>query len=73
MITVFTPAYNRANLLPRLYESLFKQTFKDFEWRCWFPMGLGYREGDFIHDKYEYDPAYDKDKFCRPVFGNQQN
>lgn len=32
MITVFTPAYNRAHLLPRLYESLCKQTFKDFEW-----------------------------------------
>ena len=32
LITVFTPTYNRANLLPRLYESLCKQTFKDFEW-----------------------------------------
>jgi glycosyltransferase involved in cell wall biosynthesis len=30
--TVFTPAYNRAKLLPRAYESLTKQTFKDFEW-----------------------------------------
>lgn len=32
MITVFTPAYNRAHLLPRLYESLCRQTYKDFEW-----------------------------------------
>ena len=32
LITVFTPTYNRAHLLPRLYESLGKQTFKDFEW-----------------------------------------
>ena len=32
MITVFTPTYNRAHLLPRLYESLCQQTFKDFEW-----------------------------------------
>ena len=32
LITVFTPTYNRAHLLPRLYESLYKQTFKDFEW-----------------------------------------
>ena len=32
MITVFTPTYNRAHLLPRLYESLCRQTFKDFEW-----------------------------------------
>ena len=32
LITVFTPTYNRAHLLPRLYESLCRQTFKDFEW-----------------------------------------
>lgn len=32
MITVFTPTYNRAYLLPRLYESLCKQTSQDFLW-----------------------------------------
>lgn len=32
MITVFTPAYNRAHLFPRLYESLEAQTCKNFEW-----------------------------------------
>ena len=32
LITIFTPTFNRAHLLPRLYESLGKQTFKDFEW-----------------------------------------
>ena len=32
MITVFTPTYNRANYLKNLYESLLKQTSKDFEW-----------------------------------------
>lgn len=31
-ITVFTPTFNRAHLLPRLYESLKKQTSKDFVW-----------------------------------------
>lgn len=31
-LTIFTPAYNRANLLPRLYESLCNQTVQDFEW-----------------------------------------
>ncbi len=31
-ITVFTPTYNRAYLLTRLYESLENQTFRDFEW-----------------------------------------
>lgn len=32
MLTVFTPAYNRAGMLPRLYQSLCEQTCKDFEW-----------------------------------------
>lgn len=31
-ITVFTPTYNRAHLLGRLYESLIKQTNKSFIW-----------------------------------------
>lgn len=32
LLTVFTPAYNRADLLLRLYNSLVQQTFSDFEW-----------------------------------------
>ena len=32
MITVFTPTYNRAYSLPRLFESLQRQTYRDFEW-----------------------------------------
>lgn len=32
MISIITPTYNRAHLLPRLYESLKRQTLKDFEW-----------------------------------------
>lgn len=31
-LTVFTPAYNRAHTLGRTYESLCRQTCKDFEW-----------------------------------------
>ena len=31
-ITVFTPAYNRAHTLPKLYRSLRRQTFQNFEW-----------------------------------------
>ena len=31
-LTVFTPAYNRKKLLARTYESLLRQTVKDFEW-----------------------------------------
>ena len=32
MLTVFTPTYNRGNLLKRVYQSLLGQTCKDFEW-----------------------------------------
>ena len=32
MITIFTPTYNRAHLLERLYKSLCQQTQTDFEW-----------------------------------------
>lgn len=31
-ITVFTPTYNRAHTLPRLYQALLNQTDKRFEW-----------------------------------------
>lgn len=31
-LTVFTPTYNRAYILPQLYDSLKKQTSKDFLW-----------------------------------------
>lgn len=31
-LTVFTPTYNRAHTLVRTYESLIRQTCKDFEW-----------------------------------------
>jgi glycosyltransferase involved in cell wall biosynthesis len=32
LLTVFTPTYNRAYLLPQLYESLLQQTSKEFIW-----------------------------------------
>ena len=31
-ITIVTPTYNRAHTLPRVYDSLKNQTFKDFKW-----------------------------------------
>lgn len=31
-ITVFTPTYNRGNLIHRLYDSLLRQTCKNFKW-----------------------------------------
>jgi glycosyltransferase involved in cell wall biosynthesis len=44
-LTIFTPAYNRAHLLPRLYESLCRQTCKDF---CWLIIDDGSQ--DNTHD-----------------------
>ena len=32
LITVCTPTYNRAHLLPRLFQSLKQQTAAEFEW-----------------------------------------
>lgn len=32
MLTIFTPVYNRAHTIPRLYESLCQQNDVDFEW-----------------------------------------
>lgn len=32
MLSIITPTYNRAYLLPRLYDSLTNQTCKEFEW-----------------------------------------
>jgi glycosyltransferase involved in cell wall biosynthesis len=32
ILTIFTPAYNRAHTLPRTYESLLRQNCKDFVW-----------------------------------------
>lgn len=31
-VTVFTPTYNRASVLHRVYDSLLKQTYTDFHW-----------------------------------------
>ena len=31
-LTIFTPTYNRAQTLPRLYDSLKRQTNKNFVW-----------------------------------------
>jgi glycosyltransferase involved in cell wall biosynthesis len=32
LISIVTPAYNRAGLLPRVYQSLQTQTYRNFEW-----------------------------------------
>lgn len=40
-LTIFTPAYNRVHLLPRLYESLYRQSSRDF---CWLIIDDGSRD-----------------------------
>jgi len=47
--TVFTPTYNRAHTLPRLYESLCGQTFRDFEWVV-VDDGSTDETAEFMHD-----------------------
>jgi glycosyltransferase involved in cell wall biosynthesis len=32
LLSIITPSYNRAHTLPKLYESLLRQNFTDFEW-----------------------------------------
>ena len=32
IVSILTPTYNRAHTLQRLYNTLQKQTFTDFEW-----------------------------------------
>ena len=32
MLTIFTPTYNRAYIISKLYESLKNQTSNEFEW-----------------------------------------
>ena len=64
MITIFTPAYNRAHLLPNVHESLCQQTFKDFEWVIVddgsvddtksLSLSLPKREGTFFPIRYFY-------------------
>ena len=41
-LTVFTPAYNRAHTIGRTYESLCRQTCKDF---CWLIVDDGSTDG----------------------------
>lgn len=42
LLTIFTPSYNRADTLPRLYESLRRQGNKDF---CWLIIDDGSSDG----------------------------
>ena len=64
MITIFTPEFNRAHLMPRLHESLCKQTYRDFEWVIVddgsvddtksLSLSLSAREGTFFPIRYFY-------------------
>lgn len=52
-LTIITPTYNRAHLLPRLYESLLKQTNQEFRWLV---IDDGSDDGtEFLIRKYQQD------------------
>lgn len=60
-LTIYSAAYNRENLLPRLYDSLKKQTNKDF---LWLIIDDGSTDGtkekvsQWIHDEKEFEIRY---------------
>jgi glycosyltransferase involved in cell wall biosynthesis len=64
-ITIFTPTYNRSDLLKRLFESLKQQTFKNFEW-------LIVDDGSTDNTK-EIVSYFQNDSFFPIVFRTQQN
>lgn len=53
-LTVFTPAYNRADLLPRGYEALLRQTSHDF---CWIIIDDGSTDNTRELVRSWFDPA----------------
>lgn len=47
-LTIFTPSYNRAHTLHRVYESLQVQTLQNFEWII---IDDGSIDNTSVHDK----------------------
>lgn len=63
--TVFTPTYIRMNVLKRLYESLKKQTFQDFEWIVVDDGSTDDTQkimNDFLQDNKSFNIVYEKKK-----------
>lgn len=65
-ITVFTPTYNRENSLPRCFECLKKQTFRDFEW-------IIIDDGSTDNTKALVDSFIDEKPFFEIIYVYQQN
>ncbi len=62
-VTVFTPTYNRAKLLPTLFNSLKNQTIKDFEWVIVDDGSTDDTESvvaDFLNDECGFPVIYEK-------------
>lgn len=66
-ITVFTPAYNRAHTLPRLYASLRAQTFHDFDWLI-VDDGSNDDTADLVA-RWASDSPFPIHYFCQPHMG----
>ena len=58
-LTVFTPSYNRADLLPRGYEALLRQTSHDF---CWIIIDDGSKDNTRELVRSWFDPATMKEE-----------
>lgn len=58
LLTIFTPSYNRADLLPRGYEALLRQTSHDF---CWIIIDDGSKDNTRELIRSWFDPATKKE------------
>ncbi len=62
MVTIFTAVYNRCALIERLYESLERQTDKNFEWIIVDDGSMDYLHkkviDDWMKEKREYEIKY---------------
>lgn len=58
VLTIFTPAYNRAHTLPRTYESLRSQSCKDFVWLI-VDDGSADNTGELVHSWQAQDNGFE--------------
>lgn len=58
LLTIFTPAYNRAHTLPRTYQSLLNQDCKDFIWLI-IDDGSTDHTGELVHKWQEKDNGFE--------------
>lgn len=68
VLTVFTPAYNRAHTLPRTYESLRSQSCKDFVWLI-VDDGSSDNTGELVRAWQKKDNGFEIRYICKPNGG----